>query len=131
MLTIPEAATKYLVPAQTLYSAVQTGRLAARKSGATWLVTVDAIETWLHEWRPHQTTVNAHERMRQADEDALLDKLDAYRNAPAGSGKTWRDAEDETLAGLREERDSADMLDEQNANYERDTAGGYVERDNG
>lgn len=47
-----------------------------------------------------------NERAMDRDEDALTDKLDAYMNAPmTATGETWRELEDETLAGLREESD--------------------------
>lgn len=41
--TVAEAAHITGLPEQTIYSALQTGRVAGRKTGGTWLVTVGAI----------------------------------------------------------------------------------------
>jgi len=46
-LTLREAAQEFNVPYQTLMSAVREGRLAARQSSSTWLVSRKAVKRFL------------------------------------------------------------------------------------
>lgn len=46
VLTVPEACEMFCKPRNTILYAIDAGNLCARKSGATWLVSLQSLIEW-------------------------------------------------------------------------------------